>query len=607
LVVAASGEPRFDHDPDTLECKGLLIEEQRTNLLTYSEEFDNAAWTKSRSSISANATTAPDGTSTADKLVEDTTASSTHQFADSFTPSASTSYTTSVYVKAAERSIFEIAYSTGLTGSNERVQFNLGTESVSTTAGTPDASSLTFVGNGWYRCSFTCTASGSPSSTSVTFFSNDGTGISYTGDGTSGIYVWGAQLEAGAFPTSYISSTETFTSRASTATYYDSTGTLQTAAVNEERLTYNPSDLTAPATQLFEAQRTNLATYSEQFDNAAWTKQRASISANATTAPDGTVSADKLVEDSSSLAGKYVSQSISVSSGTQYTISLYAKQSERSLLALSFAGGPNAVATFNLSNGTVEDSSDTDLDAFSIQSVGDGWYRCTLTTTSTITGSINFRGEVATSAATGTFPPAYTGDGTSGIYIWGAQIEAGSYPTSYIPTTSSTVTRSADVYSSATTTRSADAASMTGTNFSEWYRQDEGSLYVEAGYIKAVANKSQLITDISDGTTANRMYLGKKFNSETLLEAGVNSGNTGQAFMLVTPTTMDGFKSAVAYSVDNMAHSVDASTVETDSSAAMPIGVNSLSFVSGSNSIIKKLAYYPKRLTNAQLQAVTEE
>ena len=377
--------------------------------------------------------------------------------------------------------------------------------------------------------------------------------------------------------------------------------------MNEERLTYNPSDLTAPATQLFEAQRTNLATYSEQFDNAAWTKQRASISANATTAPDGTVSADKLVEDSSSLAGKYVSQSISVSSGTQYTISLYAKQSERSLLALSFAGGPNAVATFNLSNGTVEDSSDTDLDAFSIQSVGDGWYRCTLTTTSTITGSINFRGEVATSAATGTFPPAYTGDGTSGIYIWGAQIEAGSYPTSYIPTTSSTVTRSADVYSSATTTRSADAASMTGTNFSEWYRQDEGSLYVEAGYIKAVANKSQLITDISDGTTANRMYLGKKFNSETLLEAGVNSGNTGQAFMLVTPTTMDGFKSAVAYSVDNMAHSVDASTVETDSSAAMPIGVNSLSFVSGSNSIIKKLAYYPKRLTNAQLQAVTEE
>ena len=380
----------------------------------------------------------------------------------------------------------------------------------------------------------------------------------------------------------------TFT-RASTGTYHDKSGRLSYAESGEPRFDHDPVTGESKGL-LIEEQRTNLFTYSEQFDNAAWSKSNVTISANATTAPDGTTTADKLVEDASTNSHGVV-DSITVTLGTRYIVSMYLKQGERRYVRIQAYHGVGDAqnAIFDLSTGSIVSTSDNI--GSGIIDVGGGWFRCFVA----LENSSNTYTTISALLCDDSLTTSYTGDGTSGVYLWGAQLEEGAYPTSYIPTTSSTVTRSAD------------AASMTGTNFSDWYHQDEGTVYVEAGYIKAVANKSQLITDISDGTTANRMYLGKKFNSETLLEAGVNSGNTGQAFMLVTPTTMDGFKSAVAYSVDNMAHSVDASTVETDSSAAMPIGVNSLSFVSGSNSIIKKLAYYPKRLTNTQLQTLTEE
>ena len=175
------------------------------NLLTYSQLFSNAAWTKTNSSISGTLVTAPDGTTTGSKLVEDT-ATSTHILLQTITTSA-TSYTFSVYAKQAERNwVCLNGFDFGV-GSN-RTWFNLATGVVGTTASGTTAS-ITSVGNGWYRCSITRTFISSASNQVQVNLANADNSASYTGDGTSGTYIWGAQLELGTVASAYTPTTTT--------------------------------------------------------------------------------------------------------------------------------------------------------------------------------------------------------------------------------------------------------------------------------------------------------------------------------------------------------------------------------------------------------------
>jgi hypothetical protein len=157
IQTAAINDPRFDYNPTTLASLGLLIEEQRVNLQTYSEQFNNAVWTKTRSSITADATTSPDGTVNADKLVEDTTASNTHEMTVSASFTSGTAYTLSIYAKQAGRNV-RIYFPSSVFGSAFSAIFNLST-GVATTVVTGTVASITNVGIGWYRFSITHTAS----------------------------------------------------------------------------------------------------------------------------------------------------------------------------------------------------------------------------------------------------------------------------------------------------------------------------------------------------------------------------------------------------------------------------------------------------------------
>jgi hypothetical protein len=207
LMTAASGVPRFEHNPITGESLGLEIEEQRTNLFIRSEEFDNAAWIKTNSSIIANTIIAPDGTLTGDKVFENST--NTEHFVRQNLTVTATAHTLSFYAKAAERTL---AWASLDGGSNSR-WFDL---SASTTGGSNSgsgSSTITLVGNGWYRCTYTYTFAGTSSPTFIGPAINSTT-IAYTGNGFSGVYIWGAQLEAGAFPTSYIPTTTAQVTRA---------------------------------------------------------------------------------------------------------------------------------------------------------------------------------------------------------------------------------------------------------------------------------------------------------------------------------------------------------------------------------------------------------
>lgn len=195
---------RFDYDPITLACKGLLIEESRTNLLLRSQEFDNVIWTKTRSSVVANAIVSPNNTLDAEKIVEDTS-TNTH-FASQSTTNANATYTFSVYVKAAERTIAFVGMTdsvTALVGT----YINLSTGVLTTSGGgswTSVAATSVNAGNGWWRVVLTGTRGAGTTTSCNVYTVSSGNVISYTGNGTSGIYVWGSQLETGGFGTSYI-------------------------------------------------------------------------------------------------------------------------------------------------------------------------------------------------------------------------------------------------------------------------------------------------------------------------------------------------------------------------------------------------------------------
>lgn len=629
IKTAANNVARNNYTPSNLSlAPRLLLEESRTNLLTYTENFDNAAYTKTRSYIQADAEIAPDGSRTADKLVEDTTASATHITTRSVSFTSGSTYTFSVFAKKSERGFLRLVLGSAAFGSVIGGFFDLEQGVLGSVSSGIINHNIESFGNGWYRCSITATATATASAPMDIAIAFSTTSSTYTGDGLSGLFIWGAQLEIGAYPTSYIPSSQTFTSRASTATFVGSNGLIQSAAINVARQNYNPTNLALAPKLLLEESRTNLLQRSAEFNDVYWTKTRSSITANAAVAPDGTLSADKLVEDTTANNTHFVSQTPSFVSGTTYTLSVFAKQDTRSGLELRFTGtgafSTNQAVVFNLLTGVGTTSVGTAT--FSITPYPNGWYRCSITATADSTGSAfaAYRLDNGTSST-------YTGDGISGLFIWGAQLEVGAYPTSYIPTvaasvtrsadvsssasvvrsadvsTSAAVTRAADVSSSAATTREADFASMTGENFSSWYRQDEGT-FVSKAYARQGITAGNIFR-ISDGTFNN--YIVARSNTSSFTDHRVRTFGVDQAIMLgVSSISGSLFSASFTCRINSFAVSTNGEAVVNDSAGTVPV-VDRLfigdtgTFSESWNGHISSISYYPERLSNAQIQAMS--
>lgn len=388
-----------------------------TNLLTYSEQFDNAAWTKTRVSITANNILDPNGNRTAEKMIEDTTASSTHTIRQSLTGLvSSTDYTHSVYAKAGERKWLLV----WVDGINKGCYFNLETGELGTD--TSDlGSKIEHVGDGWYRCTIIVISTGTSHSPSLYLATGNET-ITYTGDGESGLYIWGGQFTQSAKPLPYV---QTTTASASD-TFSESVRIEYDAATGDS------------LGALIEGASTNLCLRSEEFDNASWTKTNSSVAADNVIAPDGTKSADKIIEGVTVGSVHSVSQSVTLSAATTYTASCYAKISERTEFIINNTSDANAFAYFNLVTGTLI-SAGTGATSSSIDNVGGGWYRCSVTFLTGAGGGKNIQIGPSVNGSN-----SYNGDGSSGIYIWGAQVEELPFPSSYIRTEGSSVSRSAD-------------------------------------------------------------------------------------------------------------------------------------------------------------------
>ena len=226
--------------------------------------------------------------------------------------------------------------------------------------------------------------------------------------------------------------------RASTANRTNSSGNIELMGSGVPRLSYMYGSCPA---LLLEPQRTNLALRSEEFDNASWTKTATSVTANSTTSPDGNATADTLTGDGS-LAFHQAAQGFSVTSGSNYTFSVYAKKNTNNFIQLtpsSLIAGLNFWANFDLNSGVV--GSVGSSTTASITNVGNGWYRCTITGSAIATATGTFAVIIITSA---TATRGETNTLSTSVFLWGAQLELGAYPTTYIPTTTAAATRIAD-------------------------------------------------------------------------------------------------------------------------------------------------------------------
>ena len=376
----------------------------------------------------------------------------------------------------------------------------------------------------------------------------------------------------------------TFT-RASAGTRVNSSGLIESITTNNPRFDYDPVTLAAKGLLVEEA-RTNLILRSAEFDNASWTLDAATVSADATVAPDGTTTAEKLIPSVVSSTGHRIRQAVTLST-VAYSYTVYAKASGYNWLKLRLG---TLYANFDLTNGVAGSQSGT---SSSIENVGDGWYRCRFTST-WVSNGIAYA-YVASSDNAAVDSVAFSGDGTSGIYIWGAQLEAGAFATSYIPTVASTVTRSADV------------ASMTGTAFSNWYNQGGPGALVEE-FDSAVVNAASRALAISDGSTNERIEI----FSWTSRQAHIVDGGVDQAlFDGGEPAVNTTQKVAVAFKANDAALSFNGGAVVSDTVVTLP-NVNQMYFGSnqngGSNYLnghIKRLRYYRSRLPNTALQSLT--
>ena len=508
-----------------------LIEQVPYNLLKYSQQFTNAIWTPRNGTFTDNFTTAPNGTTTACKWV----ATDTDPYIYQSYNGANIDYTATCWVKATGTAI------------GKNCSIRVGASAV-----------FTAMTGEWQQLTITANINGSVN-----------VGVEAPESATSGeiVYIWGFQLVSGTSAKEYFPTTD---------------------RLDVPRLDYTNSS--CPSI-LVEPQRTNVLTYSEQFDNADWTKTNVTITANSTIAPSGLQNADTIASNSAASANIY--QVKSASSSTTYTASVFVKKDNNEsrfpefVLRTEFTSYSEIYVQLNTKTGASTIRFQNGTASKSVESFGDYW-RVILTVTNIADAQIVFRIVPAATNVFGTFNPQI-----GSIIAWGAQLEAGSYATSYIPTIASSVTRNADVISK--------------TGISSLIGQTEGTILFDIYIESPTATDNENILNIDNGSFGNTIYIQKTASST--IGAEMYSGGSVQASFSKTSIVKGRYKCAFAYANNNTAFFVNGVQVgSTDTSCSVPatsrlqLGQGALGTSVGN---INTTAIWKERLSNTELAQLT--
>jgi hypothetical protein len=557
----ANGQLTFTRASDATRVgPNGLIEKVRTNELTYSNDFSNAIWAKNDASVTSGQS-GYDGTNNAWKLEGTTTSPYIYQ------GSYSVLRTYSIYAKAGtydQVSIINGGYGQG-------VQFNLTNGTIVTNSNTSIYSpTITSVGSGWYRVSVIVQSSAPTYGFLIAPQLLNGGGI------TAGqyIYIQNAQTEFYEVATDYIATT---------------TAAVSVGPVSgTPRLDYLGSDCPR---LLLEPQRSNLLTFSEQMTNGVYGKgDGIAITDNATPSPDGYTNADKIYTNTTAGGDHYFNRSpfTSISSSTAYTFSVFAKKAEFKYISVEATIENNSYksVTIDLSNGNL--SSNTFAQTPKVEDYGNGWYRISVFGTS---GAAQTSADTYIIVLNDSLQRFYTGDGTSGIYTWGWQLEAGAYATSYIPTLGTSVTRVTD------------AAFKTG--ISSLIGQAEGTLYWE-GYVTPCGDWNSL----SSVEVKSVRFINLRLDTNNRIELGTANLSTDFNITSSTPAVAGTYyKIAGAYKSGQSVLYVNGVQIGTSATTFTTPTFSEFRFnvwdVFDQQKSIAQALLFKTRLTNAQLAELT--
>ena len=539
-----------------------LIEKETQNLLLQSNQFDTT-WTNSVSTETGGQS-GYDGSSDAWLLSKSGNGGRIYQ-----NVAVSNLNTFSVYAKANTLNWVSLWTNIGTS------YFDLENGVVGDiTASTSITSNIESVGNGWYRCSFVFNTTISQ----VRIYPADG---NLDTSGSSGsIYIQDAQLNQGLVADPYLETT--------TAAVYGG------ITDNIPRLDY--TDASCPSL-LLEGQRTNAVPYSEYF-NTGWSKDGSSVTSNAATSPEGLQNATKLVEDTStglhmlSYTNLYV-----VGAGDDNYLTLYAKEGERRYLAISsrgnFSNNDNTLI-FDTRDGVWTNNDSNQNTGQDPINVGNGWWRIQVLNESISASYDGFGIGIAETGDNWT-GASYTGDGTSGIYIWGAQAEIGSYATSYIPTYGASVTFASD-------------SMQIASGISDLLPQGTGTMYIEATIADAVDTEGYLMR-IEQGSFADTIFILRGANGN--LGAYYRNGNSTIIF-LEKINVADTFKAAFAFESGNSVLYVNGEQVGTSSVTYTPLTTYNDIRIGGyspsaanMSGVVSQSLVFKTRLSNEELATLT--
>jgi hypothetical protein len=546
-----SGDLAFTRSNDTATRVGPdgLIEKVRTNFVLQSNQFDTT-WTSINTTETIGAADF-DGGNNAWTLAKSASSAKLNQNVSGL-PALSCF---SIYAKAG--TLGQMAIETA----NRFATFNLSTGVVVSGGGVIES-----VGGGWYRCSVTDTVA----STGFTIYPAP------VGDTSGNIIIYKAQVEAGDIATDYIATTTAAVSVGPVA--------------NVPRLDYLNSSCPR---LLLEGQRQNVITFSEQMDNAAWTKTNVTITANSTTSPDGYTNADTITSNSAAAASIF--QTKSIASSTTYTASVFVKKDNNEsrfpefTLRTEFTSYSEIYVQLNTKTGASTIRFQEGTVSKSVESFGDYW-RVSLIVTNIADAQIIFRIAPAATNVFGTFNPQ-----VGSIIAYGAQLEAGAYATSYIPTLGAAVTRGAD------------AASKTG--ISSLIGASEYTMYWEGTHIPTSQyNSFMTIYKASDLNSSARFY---RNNTNNEIRAAIFNSVSGLSLDLGSGVTTQTAKCALRVKAGSYALYVNGALVNSSTSALAPasnLDAVNLQYYDSSQSFDQKTAqvlFFKTALSNADLAALT--
>jgi len=503
-----------------------------------------------------------------------------------------TSYTSTVFVKAGTASSMQLAYNANVFGTGVYANYDLATPTNAPVTGADATATSTSLSDGWVKITLSGTATGSGSYPLLYVMCNNDDVNSvrfptYTPASAKSFYIWEANVST---------TGEKVLNQTSGQIHREYAPTLKSVSyAGQPRFEYSATDGESAGTSLgilLEGQAQNLTTYSE--NSLQWVVSGHLRTANAAIAPDGTLTATLMVSNSV-LANRYFyAQNCTYASGTTYTGSVYVKAAGNNFCQLVFPSatfGLDAYANFTLTGAGAVSAGSAATGA--IESVGNGFYRISITSTATASGTAATVIVTDIDSAADARFPATTGNDYDGVIVWGFQTEANSFASSYIKSNSGSAT-----------TRAADSLSMTDASL---FDNGGGTLYAEAR--QNVNNTYNGIFSIDDGTGSN---IAQMFGNTSNFRAEIASGGTTVANMNAAGNTVNTFhKHCLSFSPSEAKYYVNGSQIDsTDTDLNIPtmsqIHLGELN-TSGNhlNGHIRRVAVYSEPLSATNAAAIT--